>query len=144
MIKSKKLPANIEDLIPKALTYLQSRPEILFAYLFGSFGKGKHFPLSDVDIAVYLKEPLDVPEKKMETQDAVARNFEIIGEAVKNVSKALKAKYNNIQWKEIAGMRDKVIHFCFGVNWDIVWGAVKDSLPPFKEKIERILEVIDE
>jgi len=66
MIKSKKLPANIEDLIPKALTYLQSRPEILFAYFFGSFGKGKHFPLSDMDIAVYLKEGSDVPEKKME------------------------------------------------------------------------------
>ena len=66
MIKYNKLPANIEDLIPKALTYLQSMPDILFAYLFGSLGKGKHFPLSDVDIAVYLKEPLDVPEKKME------------------------------------------------------------------------------
>ena len=66
MIRHKKLPANIEDLIPKALTYLQSMPDILFAYLFGSFGKGKHFPLSDVDIAVYLKEPSDVPEKKME------------------------------------------------------------------------------
>src|SRR4030067_1880439 len=66
MIRHKILPANIEDLIPKALTYLQSRPEILFAYLFGSFGKGKHFPLSDVDIAVYLKEPSDAPEKKME------------------------------------------------------------------------------
>jgi len=71
MIKYKKLPANIEDLIPKALTYLQSMPDILFAYLFGSFGKGKHFPLSDVDIAVYLKEPLDVPEKKMEILGAL-------------------------------------------------------------------------
>jgi len=82
--------------------------------------------------------------QKTETQDAVARNFEIIGEAVKNVSKTLKAKYNNIQWKEIAGMRDKVIHFYFGVNWDIVWGTLKDSLPPFKEKIEMILETIEE
>jgi predicted nucleotidyltransferase len=71
MIKYNKLPANIEDLIPKALTYLQSMPDILFAYLFGSLGKGKHFPLSDVDIAVYLKEPLDVPEKKMEILGAL-------------------------------------------------------------------------
>jgi len=82
--------------------------------------------------------------QKIETQDAVVRNFEIIGEAVKNISKNLKTKYNNIQWKEIAGMRDKVIHFYFGVNLDIVWGAAKDSLPSFKEKIERILEVIEE
>jgi uncharacterized protein with HEPN domain len=63
-------------------------------------------------IQLYTKD-LSYPVflEKMETQDAVVRNFEIIGEAVKNVSKALKAKYNNIQWKEIAGMRDKVIHF---------------------------------
>lgn len=66
MIKYKNLPANIEDLIPKALTYLQSVPGILFAYLFGSFGRGKQLPLSDVDIAVYLKEPTVVQEKKME------------------------------------------------------------------------------
>jgi predicted nucleotidyltransferase len=65
MIKSKKLPANIEDLIPKALTYLQSRPDILFAYLFGSLGRGRRLPLSDVDIAVYLKDPTVVQEKKM-------------------------------------------------------------------------------
>jgi predicted nucleotidyltransferase len=71
MIRHKKLPANIEDLIPKALTYLQSMPDILFAYLFGSFGRGKRFPLSDVDIAVYLKEPSDVQQKKMEILGAL-------------------------------------------------------------------------
>ena len=71
MIKHKKLPANIEDLIPKALTYLQSVPDILFAYLFGSFGRGKQLPLSDVDIAVYLKEPTVVQEKKMEILGAL-------------------------------------------------------------------------
>ena len=71
MIKHKKLPANIEDLIPKALTYLQSMPDILFAYLFGSFGRGKQLPLSDVDIAVYLKEPTVVQEKKMEILGAL-------------------------------------------------------------------------
>ena len=82
--------------------------------------------------------------KKMETQDAVVRNFEIIGEAVKNVSKTLKAKSKDIQWKEIAGMRDKIIHFYFGVNWDVVWKTAKDSLPPFKEKIDGILKAIEE
>lgn len=82
--------------------------------------------------------------QKIETQDAVVRNFEIIGEAVKNISKNLKTKYNNLQWKEIAGMRDKVIHFYFGVNWDIVWKAAKNSLPQLKEKIEVILKKIEE
>ena len=82
--------------------------------------------------------------QKIETQDAVVRNFEIIGEAVKNISKNLKTKYNNLQWKEIAGMRNKVIHFYFGVNWDIVWKAAKNSLPQLKEKIEVILKKIEE
>ena len=82
--------------------------------------------------------------QKIETQDAVVRNFEIIGEAVKNISKNLKTKYNNLRWKEIAGMRDKVIHFYFGVNWDIVWKAAKNSLPQLKEKIEGILKKIEE
>jgi hypothetical protein len=71
MIKYKKLPVNIEDLIPKAVDYLRSTPDILFAYLFGSLGRGKHFPLSDVDIAVYLKEPMVVQEKKMEIVGAL-------------------------------------------------------------------------
>ena len=66
MIKYKKLPANIEDLMLNTIAYLQSRSDIDFAYLFGSFGKGKPLPLSDVDIAIYLRETVDVHEKKME------------------------------------------------------------------------------
>jgi predicted nucleotidyltransferase len=66
MIKFSKLPANIENLLSEALAYLKSRSDIDFAYLFGSFGKGKPLPLSDVDIAIYLKEPVDVQEKRME------------------------------------------------------------------------------
>jgi len=71
MIRYRKLPDNIEDLIPKALSYLQSRPDVLFAYLFGSFGRGKHLPLSDLDIALYLKDLLSVQEKKMEILGAL-------------------------------------------------------------------------
>ena len=80
---------------------------------------------------------------KIETQDAVVRNLEIIGEASKNISKDLKIEYNDIPWKEIAGMRDKVIHFYFGVNWDIVWRAAKETLPQLKEKIEGILNKVE-
>jgi hypothetical protein len=71
MIKYKKLPENIEELIPQAVAYLQSREDIVFAYLFGSLGRGKHFPLSDVDIAIYLKEPTVFQEKKMEILGAL-------------------------------------------------------------------------
>lgn len=74
------------------------------------------------------------------TQDAVVRNIEVIGEAVKNVSKGLKKKHGDIHWKDIAGMRDKIIHHYFGIKWDIVWSVVKDKLPELKEKIEQTLK----
>jgi uncharacterized protein with HEPN domain len=58
------------------------------------------------------------------TQDAVVRNLEIIGEAVKNLSESLRTGHAEIPWKRIAGMRDKVIHEYFGVNLQLVWEAV--------------------
>ena len=81
--------------------------------------------------------------QKIEAQDAVVRNLEIIGEAVKNISSNLKGKYKDIQWREIAGMRDKIIHFYFGVNWDIVWQTVKDKLPQLEEKVENIFREME-
>ncbi|MDO9538372.1 MAG: DUF86 domain-containing protein [Thermoplasmata archaeon] len=74
------------------------------------------------------------------TQDAVLRNMEIIGEAVKNTSSDFKQKHKKIEWKKIAGMRDKVIHFYFGVNWDIVWDVVNNKLPILGEEIMKLLE----
>ena len=71
MIKYKELPSNIEDLIPRAIEYLQTRQDIIFGYLFGGFGRGKRLPLSDVDVAVYFKESSDLPEKKMEILGAL-------------------------------------------------------------------------
>lgn len=59
--------------------------------------------------------------KDIKTQDAVLRNIEIIGEAVKNLSTRFKAEHLEIEWKMIAGMRDRLIHFYFGVNLEIVW-----------------------
>lgn len=78
--------------------------------------------------------------QERKTQDAVVRNLEIIGEAVKNLSKDLKKKYSDIDWKNFAGLRDKIAHFYFGIKWDIVWTVIKDKLPGFKEKIEEILK----
>ena len=66
MIKFKKLPANIFDLLPDAVDYLESHPQILFAYLFGGLGRRKPQPLSDVDIAVYLKPGDKVAERKLD------------------------------------------------------------------------------
>jgi uncharacterized protein len=66
MIRNSPLPKNIVDLLPKAFEYLRSDEDILFAYLFGSLARRKAGPLSDVDIAVYCREPLSLPEKKLE------------------------------------------------------------------------------
>jgi uncharacterized protein len=66
MIKYSKLPTNIEQLLPKAVDYLQKRQDIEFAYFFGSIGRGKRLPLSDIDIAIYLKDLSEISEKKLE------------------------------------------------------------------------------
>ncbi|MFH1904070.1 MAG: DUF86 domain-containing protein [bacterium] len=63
------------------------------------------------------------------TQDAVIRNIEILGEAVKLLSDETKEKYPNVPWKDIAGTRDKLIHDYFGVNIDIVWDIAKNEIP---------------
>ena len=77
--------------------------------------------------------------KDRKTQDAVVRNLEVIGEAAKNISVKIKRKYPDIPWKEMAGTRDKVIHFYFGVNYDIVWSISKDELPSVIKQINKII-----
>ena len=78
------------------------------------------------------------------TQDAVVRNLEIIGEAIKRVSVTLKKAHPDIAWKPIAGMRDKLIHDYFGVNLQLVWEVVERDLPVLKQKIGRLLEALGE
>jgi uncharacterized protein with HEPN domain len=73
------------------------------------------------------------------TQDAVVRNLEIIGEAVKKLSEKLKSQHPDIPWKNIAGMRDKLIHEYFGVNLELVWDVVENELPKFLKEISIIL-----
>jgi uncharacterized protein with HEPN domain len=70
---------------------------------------------------------------------ATTRSFEIIGEAAKNLSKDFKNKHNKIEWKKIAGMRDKIIHCYFGVNWNIIWKTIKEKLPMLKREFEKLV-----
>jgi uncharacterized protein with HEPN domain len=78
-------------------------------------------------------------QKDSKTQDAVVRNLEVIGEATKNISKEFKKKYPDIPWKQMAGTRDKVIHFYFGVNYDIVWSISKDELPSVIKQVNKAI-----
>ena len=68
-------------------------------------------------------------------QDAIVRNLEIIGEAVKSLPKKLIAKYPEIEWKKIAGLRDILIHAYFGIDIEIVWDVVQNKLPELKNQM---------
>lgn len=77
--------------------------------------------------------------KLKETQDAIVRRLEIIGEAAKNLPKDFKEKHSEINWKEIVGMRDKIIHEYYDVDLKIVWDTIKGDLPAFMVKIKNLL-----
>ncbi len=70
--------------------------------------------------------------KDDKTVFAVIRALEIIGEAVKNIPIGVRNKYPFIPWRELAGIRDKLIHQYFGVKLDVIWKAVKEEIPPLK------------
>ena len=71
-------------------------------------------------------------------QSALVREIEIIGEAAKNISTDLKNSHPEVEWKDIVGTRDKIIHHYFGVDLNIVWSIIKDNLPDLKKNIEKI------
>jgi uncharacterized protein with HEPN domain len=73
-------------------------------------------------------------------QDAVIRRLEIIGEAVKNLSKSFKEKYQIVEWKKIAGTRDNLIHEYFGVDLKLTYRILKKDLPKLKKHISDILK----
>jgi uncharacterized protein with HEPN domain len=79
----------------------------------------------------------------VKTQYSVIRGIEIIGEATKNLPDDFKDKYPEIPWKDIAGMRDKLIHAYFGVSFEKVWLVTKRDLPELRLKVANILRKIE-
>lgn len=77
------------------------------------------------------------------TASAVIRKFEIVGEATKCLPDELKEEHPEIQWKRMAGMRDRLIHAYFGVDYKLVWEAIKAEVPSMKLKLQEVLTELE-
>lgn len=98
-----------------------------------------------VSIESFVKDMnIDEFRKDDKTVSAVIRKFEIIGEASKNIPKNVKSKYSSIPWNEMSAFRDKLIHFYFGINYEIIWNTIKLKLPELKVQIENIIKDFSE
>jgi len=71
---------------------------------------------------------------------AFVRSLEIIGEAAKSVTAELRQKYSYIDWRAMAGMRDRLIHRYFGIDYDIVWDVVINKVPLLQQDIQQIIQ----
>jgi len=78
-------------------------------------------------------------DSSIKLQDLTCRRLEIIGEAVKNIPEEFKTRYSDIRWKNIAGLRDILIHQYFGIDMQLLWNVVKRDIPELKLKIKGIV-----
>ena len=72
-------------------------------------------------------------------QDAVVRNLSIIGEAVKNLSAVFREKHREVEWAKISGLRDKLIHDYFSLDWDVLWDVVQKRIPTLRDQVAALL-----
>ena len=96
--------------------------------------------LDEIDFLLKATAGVDYPsflQNELLTR-ACARSIEIIGEATKNLSPEFRKRHKDVAWKQFAGMRDKVIHGYFGVNWAILWDVINSVFPDVKHRIEQI------
>ena len=91
-------------------------------------------------IAEYINTySFDEFKKDYKTVDAVIRNFEIIGEAAKNLPDSIKEKYSDVPWQEMYLLRNKISHEYFGIDYEIIWNIATNYLPKNKSQIAEII-----
>jgi uncharacterized protein with HEPN domain len=91
------------------------------------------------DIATYASAGREAFFAERMRQDATIRKLQVIGQAVKNLSDTSKSQHPDIPWKQVAGLRDKVIHDYFGIDLEIVWAVVEKDLPALRHAIDGLL-----
>ncbi len=101
----------------------------------------KHILEAINNIDDFVKDINDLSDfiKDKKTRDAVLRNFEMIGEAARNLDEEFTNNNTSVEWDKIIGMRNFIIHEYFGVDLEIVWETIKKDLPLFKKEIEKLL-----
>jgi uncharacterized protein with HEPN domain len=82
----------------------------------------------------------DAIARDRKTVDAVVRNLEVIGEAARHVPDSVRARFSDVPWTDIVGMRSILIHEYFGVDFEILWQTIQNDLPALARQLESILE----
>jgi uncharacterized protein with HEPN domain len=94
-------------------------------------------------IQVYTRDGQAAFVRTQMIQDAVIRNFQVIGEATKNLSDEFKLTYSDVPWRKIAGFRDVISHNYISLDLEVVWKIVQDELPNLRPKIEAIAQNLE-
>ena len=101
----------------------------------------KHMLDAALDARKFLgKATFEELKRDRKLGNAIVRSLEIIGEAAANVTKATQAQFPEIEWAVIIGMRNRLIHAYFDINYHIVWQTVIENLPPLIEQLQSILK----